>query len=115
MRFFVRAAIPTVPGNLAIMDGKISAIIGEITKELKPEVTFYRANEAGPTAGLRSMSMIVNADSAAQLGKAVEPLFQSLEAKLEYEPIMFPDDLMKALPNIERDVKKYGDDGRARG
>jgi hypothetical protein len=114
MRFFVRAAIPTVPGNVAIIDGKIAAIIEGITRELKPEVTFFRANEAGPTAGLRSMSMIVSADNASALARAIEPLFLPLEAKLEYEPVMFPDDLLNALPAMERDVKKYGDDGRGR-
>lgn len=114
VRFFVRAVIPTVAGNIAIIDGKIGAIIEGITKELKPEVAFFRANEAGPTAGLRSMSMIVSADNASQLAQTIEPLFKPLEAKLEYEPAMFPDDLLKALPAMERDVKKYGDDGRGR-
>ena len=115
MRYFVRAAIPTMGGNKVILQGKLGETIDEIMKELKPEVAFFRATETGPAAGMKSMSMIVNLDDASQIRTTVEPLFRPLEAKLEYEAVMSPDDLMKALPSIEQAVKKYGDDGRAAG
>ena len=82
-------------------------------RELKPEVTFFRVTETGPAAGMKSMSMVLNLDDASQIRTTVEPLFQPLEAKVEYEAVMSPDDLMQVLPTMAAAVKKYGDDGRA--
>lgn len=113
MRFFVRAAIPTVGGNRAILRGQLAPTLDEIVQRLKPEATFYKVTETGPAAGVKAMSMIISLDDATQIKTTVEPLFQALEAKLEYEPVLSPDDLTRVMPNIERDVKKYGDDGRA--
>jgi hypothetical protein len=112
MRFFVRAAIPTVPGNRVIIAGKLGPTIEEIVGQLKPEAVFFRATENGPTAGVKSIGLILDLENAAQIKSTVEPLFAAMEAKIEYEQVMSQDDLIKALPNLEANVKKYGDDGR---
>ena len=112
MRFFVRAVIPTVSGNKAIVEGRLSAIIEGLTNELKPEIAFFRANESGPTAGMKSINLIVNGDSAAQLRTKMRPLFEPIQAEVEYEQVMLSDELLEALPTMQESVKKYGDDGR---
>jgi len=112
MRFFVRAAIPTVPGNRVIIAGKLGPTIEEIIGQLKPEAVFFRAVENGPTAGMKSIGLVLNLDNASQIKSTVEPLFAAMEAKIEYEQVMSQEDVMKALPTMEANVKKYGDDGR---
>jgi len=113
MRFFVRAAVPTLGGNRVIIAGKLGPTIEEIVNQLKPEAIFFRAIDKGPTAGMKSVGMLLDLESASQIKSVVEPLFAGLEAKLDYEQVMSRDELMQALPALEANVKKYGDDGRA--
>jgi hypothetical protein len=112
MRFFVRAAIPTVAGNKVIIAGKMGATIDEIAERLKPDLLFFRANPAGPTAGVKSISMVVDLEDASQVKSKIEPLLQPLGAKVEYEQVMSAADFLNALPSLEEAVRKYGDDGR---
>jgi uncharacterized protein (DUF1015 family) len=103
MRFLLKAEIPTDAGNKAIKEGKLGKILEEISKELKPEYTFFAA-----TDGHRTSYMIVNLNDASQIPAAAEPFFLALGAKVELEPVMLTEDLMKSMPAIEKAVKNYG-------
>jgi hypothetical protein len=112
MRFFVRATVPTVGGNRVIIAGKLGPTVEEIVSQLEPETIFFKAIDKGPTAGMKSIGMVLDLESAAQIKSTVEPLFAAMEAKIEYEQVLSKDELLQALPSMEANVKKYGDDGR---
>ena len=112
MRFFVRATIPTVGGNRVIIAGKMGPTVDEIVGQLKPESIFFRAIDKGPTAGMKSIGMVLDLENASQIKSTVEPLFAAMEAKVEYEQVLSKDELLQALPSMQANVKKYGDDGR---
>ena len=114
MRYFVRALIPTVGGNRAILDGKIGPAIELIREQLKPELLFVQAIDQGPRAGIRSINLLVDLESASQL-RPIEPLLEAMDAKVEVEQVMGPDDFLQALPAMQVAVRKYGDDGRSLG
>ena len=44
---------------------------------------------------------------ASQIPAIVEPWFLAFNASIDIQPVMKPEDLMKAAPAIERAVKKY--------
>jgi hypothetical protein len=44
---------------------------------------------------------------ASQIPAIAEPWFLAFNANVEIQPVMVPDDLMKAGPAIEQAVKKY--------
>src|SRR2546423_1583629 len=112
MRFFVRATVPTVGGNRVIIAGRMGPTVEDIVSQLKPEVIFFKATDKGPTAGMKSIGMVLDLESASQIKSTVEPLFATMEAKVEYEQVLSQDELMQVLPAMEVNVKKYGDDGR---
>jgi len=113
VHFFVRATIPTVGGNSVIIAGKMGPTVDEIVSQLKPESIFFRAIDKGPTAGMKSIGLVLDLENASQIKSTVEPLFAAMDAKVEYEQVLSKDELMQALPAMETNVKKYGDDGRA--
>ena len=112
MRFFVRATVPLKGGNRVVLAGQMRPTIEEIVSQLKPEAVFFKAVDKGPTAGLKSIGLVLDLENASQIKSIVEPLFAAMEAKMEYEQVFSKDELMQALPTLEASVKKYGDDGR---
>ena len=109
VRFFVRATIPIVGGNKVIMAGQLGAVIQRIKDELKPDALFFRANTSGPTAGLKSINLVVEADDAAAAAARVEPILQVMQAKIEYEQVLLDEELQPQMASLEAAVKKYGD------
>lgn len=112
MRIFIRGTISTVAGNKAITQGQITSVLEKVQASLAPESLFLRAVETGPSAGLRTINLVVSADSLAKVESVAETLFKQLEAKVELEPVLSLDEFVHALPAMEDAIRKYGDDGR---
>ena len=96
-----------------ILAGKMGPTVDEIVSQLDPESIFFRAIDKGPTAGMKSIGLVLDLESASQIKSTVEPLFAGMDAKIEYEQVLSKEELMQSLPSMEANVKKYGDDGRA--
>lgn len=103
MRFMISFRIPMEQGNAAIKDGSIIQITQSILEDLKPEAAYFCEIE-----GARGGYLVVNMDDASQIPALAEPLFLRLGATVKFQPVMTPDDLMKAGPAIEQAVQKYG-------
>jgi hypothetical protein len=101
MRFLVRISFPTEAGNDAARQG--FPMIPAILEEQKPEAVYFYAEN-----GLRTAMMIINMDHASELPRIAEPWFLALSAEVDAFPVMTPEDLKKAEPDIKAAVKKYG-------
>ena len=103
MRFLVKVSIPVEAGNEAARQGKLGETIGRILGELKPEAAYFVED-----GGKRTGFLILRMEDAHQIPSIAEPWFLAFNAKVEFHPVMIPEDLQKAGPDIARATKTYG-------
>ena len=103
MRFMLTFRIPPEEGNAAIRDGSLPQTIQTILEDLKPEAAYFSDIE-----GARGGYFVINMDDASQMPALSEPLFLGLGATIQAHPVMVPEDLEKAGPDLEQLAQKYG-------
>ena len=103
MRFLLKVSIPVEAGNAAAKAGRLAEGVGSIVGELKPEAVYFLAEE-----GKRTALIFLELTDASEIPKVSEPWFLAFNASIELQPVMVPEDLMKAGPAIEQAVKQYG-------
>jgi len=92
MRTMLRYSFPADKGNAAIKDGSHQSILERLLGDLKPEATYFFA-EDGERGGL----LVFDMTDSAQIPQIAEPLFVHLDARLEFIPVMNLDDLKRGL------------------
>jgi hypothetical protein len=92
MRFIIRAKIPTEAGNKAVQDPNFMKNLEEYMNKTKPESAYFFDSD-----GDRTMGFVIDMQSTDQIPGIVEPLFQSMGAKVDLHPVMNFDDLKKAF------------------
>ncbi len=103
MRFLVKVLWDAEAGNALAKSGKLGSTVESILEDLKPEAAYFVAEQ-----GHRSAFLVVHMDDASQLPAIAEPWFLAMNASVQVQPLMLPEDLAKAGPSIERAAKKYG-------
>ncbi len=103
MRFMLTFRIPPEEGNAAIKDGSLPQTIQSILEDLKPEAAYF-----GEQEGARGGFLVINMEDASQMPALAEPLFLGLGATIKTQPVMVPEDLEKAGPDLEQLAQKYG-------
>jgi len=104
VRMLLRVSIPVEAGNAAAKDGSLGSTIERILADLKPEASYFYADDDGHRAG----SIVFDMKDPSQIPAVAEPWFLALNAKVSLRPIMNPQDLAKAGPSIGAAVKQYG-------
>jgi hypothetical protein len=92
MRTLMKVSIPVESGNRGIKDGNLESAIQGIMKRLVPEAAYFY-----PENGHRTMLMVFDLKSPADLPTITEPLFMDLNASVEMYPVMNPEDLKQGL------------------
>ncbi len=95
MRTMLRWTIPVEKGNEAIKDGTVMKIIESILQELDPEAAYFF-----PEDGERSGLIVFDMTDPSQIPQIAERLFMSVNAAVEFLPVMNADDLRRALDNV---------------
>ncbi len=95
MRTMLRWTIPVERGNDAIKDGTVMQIIESMLQELDPEAAYFF-----PEDGKRSGLIVFDMTDPSQIPQIAEPLFMSVNAAVEFLPVMNADDLRRALKNV---------------
>ena len=95
MRTMLRWTVPVEKGNDAINDGSLMQIIESMLQELDPEAAYFF-----PKDGKRSGEIVFDMTDASQIPQIAEPLFMSVNAEVEFLPVMNVDDLRRALENV---------------
>ena len=103
MRFLIKVSIPIEAGNKAIRDGTLAKTIGRALDELKPEAVYFTAID-----GQRTAFIVADMKDAHQMVFVAEPWFLAFNASVELHPVMTPEDLQRAGPDMERAAKTYG-------
>lgn len=95
MRMMLRWTVPVDVGNDAVNDGTIAKTVESIMETLKPEAAYFMAY-----GGERSGLVFFDMKEPADIPRIAEPLFQNLEAAVEFVPVMNADDLKDALSSL---------------
>ncbi len=103
MRFLLKAEWSVEAGNALAKKGTLGSTVQSILEELKPEAAYFFAEN-----GKRTALLIIDMQDASQIPALAEPWFLACQASIQIQPVMVPEDLMKAAPAIEAAVKKYG-------
>ena len=104
MRMLMRVSIPVEAGNAAVKAGTLGSTVEKILADLKPEATYFFADDSGH----RSASLVLDMKDSSEIPAAAEPWFLAFNAKVSFRPIMNPQDLAKAAPSLGKAAKKYG-------
>jgi hypothetical protein len=102
MRFLLKVNIPVEEGNKAAKAGKLGEIIQKILADQKPEAVYFTDDN-----GERTGFIFIQIKDNSEIPKFAEPWFLAFNAAIEFHPVMTPEDLAKAAPDIEKAVKKF--------
>ena len=103
MRYLVKFSFPVDVGNAQVDDPEFGNKMQEMLKDVQAEAAYFTAVE-----GQRGGYIVTNLEGAHEIPKVAEPLFQWLKADIEFIPVMLPEDLAKAGPDIGAAAKKWG-------
>jgi len=93
--------MPTEAGNTALMDPKFADKVMGMLKEMKAEAAYFTTLN-----GHRGGYIVINMDDASQMVAMAEPIFFEFKGKVEFLPVMVPEDLAKAVPAVVKAIKK---------
>jgi len=103
MRVMMKVEFPVAKANAAMKDGSMPRTLQAILQEQKPEAAYFTDSN-----GMRSGLFVVELKDASQIPALAEPWFLAFDAKVEFKPVMTPEDLAKSEAAIKAAVKKYG-------
>ena len=103
MQFMVTVIWDIEKGNQLARTGKLGSTVQGILEDTKPRAAYFPAAE-----GHRSAILFVDLEDASQMPAVAEPWFLALDATVEFQPVMLPEDLGRAGPSIEAAVGKFG-------
>jgi hypothetical protein len=95
MRTLLQIVVPVESGNKAIKDGALSQVLDKVFAAIKPEATYFLA-----VRGKRCCLAIFDLKSPADIPAIAEPLFNALNAELEFIPVMNAEELKQGLSRL---------------
>jgi hypothetical protein len=95
MRTFAKVNIPVEAGNSAIKSGELPKVIEAFMAKTKPETAFF-----GVDGGMRTMFVVFDLASPADIPVIFEPLFVGLGAQVHMQPVMDAADLQRGLSGL---------------
>ena len=104
MRMLMKARMPVEIGNELAVKGKLGQTIGAIVKQTKPECAYF-----GEEDGMRTAFLVVEIEGMHKIPALCEPWFLAFNANISLVPVMTADDIAKAVPDIDKAAREYGD------
>ena len=99
MRTLLKIQIPVAPGNTAIVNGSLPQTMQNIMSSLKPEAAYFFAAD-----GLRTALFVFDLKSPSDIPVIAEPLFQNMQATVQFFPVMNAEDLAAGLKKAQAGV-----------
>ncbi len=103
MRMMMTVSLPTEKTNAGIRDGKLMAAIQKMLTDLKPEAAYFTADDKGRRSGI----VVFEMTHSSEIPKLAEPWFLGFNAEVSIRPVMNPQDLAAAGPDLERAAKSH--------
>ena len=97
MRTLLTVKTDMSASNKAVMDGSLAKLIQSTMERIKPEAAYFCTQD-----GNRGCFMVFDLKDPSDIPVIAEPLFQGLNAKLEFIPVMNIEDLQKGLGQLQQ-------------
>jgi len=97
MRMLLKASFDTEKGNEAIRNGTLGKLIQEAVEQMKPEATYFCAED-----GRRTAFIYFDMKDSSEIPVYAEHFFLNLDAKISYQPVMNLEDVEKGLSQFGR-------------
>ena len=88
MRTMLKVEIPHHSGNTGTVDGSLGKTLHEVFERIRPEAAYFGATPAG-----RTVWAVFDLEDPTELCPTAEPLFQRLDATVEFIPCMNQEEL----------------------
>ena len=95
MRTLMTVEMDTEASNRAIKDGSLPKLMESLQEQLHPEAAYFTTHE-----GHRTAYMVFDLQETSQMVQIAEPLFAGLNAKIDWSPVMNPQDLQDGLSRL---------------
>lgn len=92
MRTLLKFSIPVAKGNQANADGTLPRVLQSVLTTINPEAAYFFTLE-----GKRGGFIVFDLTDSSEIPAIAEPLFQELDAEVEFYPVMNQEDLTKGL------------------
>ncbi|HEY7228429.1 MAG TPA: hypothetical protein VH481_09920 [Nitrososphaeraceae archaeon] len=97
MRVIVRAMVPTVAGNKAVLDPNFLNKIEDYINKFNCEASYFTE-----VNGNRTFVFVLDLPSPDMIPAIAEPLFQGFDANVEVHPAMNLQDLKSAISKFQK-------------
>jgi hypothetical protein len=102
MRCLLTARLDTEKGNQLIGSGRIAQVLQDALGDIKPEAAYF-----APSAGRRTIFLIVDLADASELVAKLEPLWLTTGAEVDVIPVMVQEDLERGMQALGPNLGKY--------
>lgn len=109
MRMMMQMSIPVEAGNQAARTDAFGPSFQKMLEAMKPEAAYFTTTASGERGGF----IIFDLSDVSQIPTIAEPFFLTFNARLNFFPVMTPQDLANARSGIQNAVKEYGRSGSA--
>ena len=96
MRMLLRVKLDVEAGNAAIKNNRLHELMQSKLRELKPEAAYFFADH-----GTRTANIFFDLKDTALMPSIAEPFFQTLNATVEFIPVMNAEDLRAGLDQVK--------------
>jgi hypothetical protein len=97
MRTLLRVICDVKASNQAIIDGTLSKVFQDTIEKLQPEASYFLAQD-----GSRSCIIVFDLKDPSDIPVIAENFFLTMNAKVEFSPVMNADDLARGLSKWEQ-------------
>ncbi len=92
MRMLMKMQMDVAAGNRAIKDGSFGEMLERVMALVKPEAAYFTAID-----GKRTGLIFFDLEDPSQIPPIAEPFFMTVDAAIEFLPVMTPEDVQKGL------------------
>lgn len=92
MRMLLKMQMDVEAGNRAIKDGSFGEMLERVMGQIKPEAAYFTAID-----GKRTGLIFFDLADPSQIPAIAEPFFMTVDAAIEFLPVMTPEDVQKGL------------------
>jgi hypothetical protein len=92
MRTLLRVTADVEASNKAVADGTLATVVNSTIERLQPEASYFLTTE-----GCRSFIIVFDLKDPSDIPAIAETFFMSMNAKVDFTPVMNAEDLKKGL------------------
>jgi len=97
MRTLLRVTCEVTASNKAIIDGTLAKVMKSTMEKIQPEACYFGTND-----GCRSGIMVFDLKDPSDIPSIAEPFFLSMNAKVEFSPVMNADEMQRGIEKWEK-------------